>query len=502
MKKNKKEIMKKIGSIVVAGTILLGSNSIVLAKENNYVSANNIRQNKTNTQEEIEVYYNGEKIEFDQKPILVNDRTLVPFRKVFESMGCIVYYNNSESKVMALTKEGDILTHTIGTNTFELNGEEKTFDSASTILNDRTLIPLRAVAETLSAEVEWNDKEQTVTIEKEESTLDEIEKEVISHVLDVNYNPKDTKRYVEYRKQHPELSIEQVIMDVNMDLDREYILVTVNNKEGDITYNGLSHYEADPKDVEPATNLDSMTVLVNGYNSIPKDYEPKDLVEHKYAPTGGISPTSAFLRKEAEEQYTNMSNAYNLETGEHPNNLRAYENYLNYNQASSELYSYRFEGMTRIPQGTLEKYAFDYSINPNCSEFRTGLTISLMYSENIMYEYIVNNYRALTEQEQENYNSNLIYQQRYNEMYNWLKNNAYKYGFVERFPEDKKFITRREYQPWVYRYVGIDVATKMHEENLCLEEYNAKYLNPTVYETGYSIEKESTEKVLQKTLNK
>ena len=55
--------------------------------------------------------------------------------------------------------------------------------------------------------------------------------------------------------------------------------------------------------------------------------------------------------------------------------------------------------------------------------------------------------------------------------YKWLVNNAHKYGFVLRYPEDKTYITGIIYQPWHWRYVGIEVANEMKSNNLCLEEY-------------------------------
>lgn len=55
--------------------------------------------------------------------------------------------------------------------------------------------------------------------------------------------------------------------------------------------------------------------------------------------------------------------------------------------------------------------------------------------------------------------------------YKWLVNNAHKYGFVLRYPEDKTESTGMIYQPWHWRYVGVDVANEMKSNNLCLEEY-------------------------------
>lgn len=57
------------------------------------------------------------------------------------------------------------------------------------------------------------------------------------------------------------------------------------------------------------------------------------------------------------------------------------------------------------------------------------------------------------------------------EVYDWLDQNAYKYGFIKRYPEDKTEITGIINEPWHYRYVGYNAALEMTERNLCLEEY-------------------------------
>lgn len=55
--------------------------------------------------------------------------------------------------------------------------------------------------------------------------------------------------------------------------------------------------------------------------------------------------------------------------------------------------------------------------------------------------------------------------------FKWLTANAHNYGFVLRYPEDKVEITGFIYQPWHWRYVGVDAATEMKNNNQCLEEY-------------------------------
>lgn len=53
----------------------------------------------------------------------------------------------------------------------------------------------------------------------------------------------------------------------------------------------------------------------------------------------------------------------------------------------------------------------------------------------------------------------------------WLKKNAYKYGFILRYPEDKSAITKIVFEPWHYRYVGVEAAAEITRKGLCLEEY-------------------------------
>ena len=55
--------------------------------------------------------------------------------------------------------------------------------------------------------------------------------------------------------------------------------------------------------------------------------------------------------------------------------------------------------------------------------------------------------------------------------FEWMKNNAYKYGFILRYPKYKTDITGYMYEPWHYRYVGINIARYIYENNITLEEY-------------------------------
>lgn len=57
------------------------------------------------------------------------------------------------------------------------------------------------------------------------------------------------------------------------------------------------------------------------------------------------------------------------------------------------------------------------------------------------------------------------------QVYDWLADNAWEYGFILRYPEDKTEITHTSYEPWHYRYVGTEAAKVIFEQSICLEEY-------------------------------
>lgn len=56
-------------------------------------------------------------------------------------------------------------------------------------------------------------------------------------------------------------------------------------------------------------------------------------------------------------------------------------------------------------------------------------------------------------------------------VFNWMQQHAQEYGFILRYKKDKQEITEIKYEPWHYRYVGVENAKKMNKLNLCLEEY-------------------------------
>lgn len=112
----------------------------------------------------ITVSVNGSLIEFDQAPIIENGRTLVPMRAIFEALGAKVEWNQ-EAQTATGEKDGVKISITIGSDKMTVDGAEKTLDCPAQIVNGRTLVPARAIAEAFGAEVEWDNEARRVVIE-------------------------------------------------------------------------------------------------------------------------------------------------------------------------------------------------------------------------------------------------------------------------------------------------------------------------------------------------
>lgn len=111
----------------------------------------------------ITVILNGEELSFENLPVIKNDRTLVPFRKIFESLGYTVEWNEEYSLVTA-KKDGTVMYLQIGNNEITVNNEKVISDVAPEIINSTTYIPIRIISEQSNFDVEWNDKDRSVII--------------------------------------------------------------------------------------------------------------------------------------------------------------------------------------------------------------------------------------------------------------------------------------------------------------------------------------------------
>lgn len=113
--------------------------------------------------DDITVNVDGITVEFDQAPIIVDGRTLVPVRAIFESLGARVKWDDLTKTVNA-TKRFETISLTIGSNEMKVSGKTEYIDVPAQIVGGRTLVPARAVAQALEAQVLWDDNKRLVTI--------------------------------------------------------------------------------------------------------------------------------------------------------------------------------------------------------------------------------------------------------------------------------------------------------------------------------------------------
>ncbi len=110
----------------------------------------------------------------DQDPVIINDRTLIPARGVFEAMGASVEWWHEERMVVVrsednmtrvdLTIDDPVMKVHTFTSLTTADTKEVTLEVAPQIMNDRTMIPLRAVGEALGAQVSWDQENYVATI--------------------------------------------------------------------------------------------------------------------------------------------------------------------------------------------------------------------------------------------------------------------------------------------------------------------------------------------------
>lgn len=115
------------------------------------------------TSSDISVILKGKVISFDQPPIIIDGRTLVPLRAIFEALGATVDWNG-ETQTVTSKKGNTTVSLTINDSTMYKNGKSITLDVPAQLVNNRTLVPVRAIAEAFDCNVDWNGEIQTVII--------------------------------------------------------------------------------------------------------------------------------------------------------------------------------------------------------------------------------------------------------------------------------------------------------------------------------------------------
>ena len=177
-------------------------------------------------------------------------------------------------------------------------------------------------------------------------------------------------------------------------------------------------------------NPDDVTVLVNKLHEIPKGWKPDDLED--------VIDCHQQLRHEANEAYTKLYQPAKAK-GIAIDTMSGYRE-----PETQQLY---WDNSVKVFG---EEHAIQYNAYPRRSEHELGLCVDISYTTegDRLSEKVADS--ALGK---------------------FIESDAYKYGFILRYPQDKVRITGYSYEPWHIRYVGVDLATKLHNENITLEEY-------------------------------
>lgn len=205
------------------------------------------------------------------------------------------------------------------------------------------------------------------------------------------------------------------------ELDPETILTYVNIGLDNEYYTNVINIE----------DQQSLSVLVNKYNRLQSNYVPSNLknLNSKYG--------SGSLRQEAATAFEKMCDAAKKD-----------KIYI-YGGSGYRSYSYQQNLYNRYVAQDGKKEADTFSARAGFSEHQTGLAMDIL---NHKWDYI----------------------DEFDKEYTWLINNSYKYGFILRYLKNKEHITGYIYEPWHFRYIGIELATEITKLGITYDEYIAK----------------------------
>ena len=193
------------------------------------------------------------------------------------------------------------------------------------------------------------------------------------------------------------------------------------------------------QNVIAVSNPDSMLVLVNKNYALNEDYEPSDLVLPNVLSTDYNQNQNIYLRKEAAIHLEQLFYAAQNEAGL---TLLARSGYRSY-QTQISLYD-RY-----VSQNGTEK-ADTFSARAGHSEHQTGLAMDV--TADSVNRQLVTDFGLTPEGI-------------------WLKENAHRFGYIIRYLEGREDETGYQYEPWHIRYVGVEAATEIYENNWILEQY-------------------------------
>lgn len=352
---------------------------------------------------------------------IADERVYMPIESACAAVGAAVYKSGDGGEYYIISRDGDVMVCRAGCDYYELNGRQIN-TSSRFIYTDagEMLAPFSMFAETFAFNVVYDDKGAHIIRNLSTNIYNEYVKDVMRFCFGEHFYPENFSRYLKYHVQNPGMYMGTVIDSVNIDLDKVW-----------------------HNDAAAAENSGSRTVLVNKTHKLAENYEPENLVRI-YAHYTKNPKRPFYMNEEAYYKYVDMYDA------------AARENLYLKIISAYRTETYQKNLYNSYVNGYGAQYAENYSARPGYSEHQTGLAVDI----NSLYTSFENS----------------------NE-YKWLKDNAHKFGFIERYKKGCEHITGYAYEPWHYRYVGVEAAQTIYERNLTFEEYCSDYLNKSAYTT-------------------
>lgn len=129
--------------------------------------------------QDITVTIDGSPIAFDQPPVIQDGRTLVPMRAIFEALGATVEWN-ADTRTVTSARGNVVIEMTIDSPFMKVIDYTLMLDVPAQIINDRTMVPVRAISEALNCEVVWDGNTQTVSISSNNAVIPPAAEPVVS----------------------------------------------------------------------------------------------------------------------------------------------------------------------------------------------------------------------------------------------------------------------------------------------------------------------------------
>jgi len=314
-----------------------------------------------------------------------------------------------------------------------VNGQTVPLDGKNRLVGEEVWVSVdfvEDVMENLSLQV----KDDTIALAKivdteAQTTEEEKENKVILY-LDPSFRLKSTEPVEPIPEEDAYLPAG--LEDDNGEIDMELANVTF--------VNDLTAYEQ----FMVPENRDGYLILVNPTNTLSADFAPTDLMDVAATGVGRATQKLRQIAAKALEALLLEMNSANLP------GMQVNSGYRTYDRQAMLFETYTNNELAKNPDLSVaeaEAIVLTYSTRAGTSEHQTGLAVDMATDDSFSTDF------------------------EYTEHYQWLQENAWKFGFVLRFPKDKVEITGIQFEPWHWRYVGRYHAKKIHDAGVCLEEY-------------------------------